>query len=321
MPLIPLAGEAERSKSGSPPFPWTFFILATIMILGLAFHILGLRRDLPYSPDSDEALFVRPAVLIASTLDLNPHWFGNPGSTVIYPLALLVRVAHSSLGLPPQPDTQLQSVFAASPGSFYLLGRILTIAYAVVSLPLIYLVGRRAFCAPVGLAAAWLFCCYPVAVTYAQYVRTDSAGVFWTMLSVYFCLRLLDEPRPRWQFLAGLAIGLGISTRYFMVTLLSLLLAVNWLLWLRDPQHNWQLAIGRVALGLTATAISFALTSPYFFLDAQQALASLRLENRPTHPGADGLTPLGNLLWYLRRRFWQPLALAWQLRSDTLRDA
>ena len=52
-------------------------------------------------------------------------------------------------------------------------------------------------------------------------------------------------------------------------------------------------------MGLAVIAVTFVLSTPYFFLDFTTALESLRTEGRSTHLGADGLSPLGNLGWYL----------------------
>jgi hypothetical protein len=63
--------------------------------------------------------------------------------------------------------------------------------------------------------------------------------------------------------------------------------------------------------GLLAAAASFALSTPFFFLDFSTAFQSLGLEARSTHLGADGLSPLGNLWWYLVKAI--PLSISWPL--------
>ncbi len=80
-----------------------------------------MERDLPFTPEIDEPLFVEPAVRIAASGYLNPGWFGNPGSTIIYPLAVLYRmwhtVAHSGVGS--DRDFSLEAAFEASSSEFY----------------------------------------------------------------------------------------------------------------------------------------------------------------------------------------------------------
>lgn len=52
-----------------------------------AFHVGGIRKNLPYTAEANEGTFVSLAMHIAASGNLNPGWFGHPGSTVIYPLA------------------------------------------------------------------------------------------------------------------------------------------------------------------------------------------------------------------------------------------
>src|SRR5262245_45049744 len=76
-------------EASQPPrgVPWPVLgALVVLVVVSSVAHLWALRRDLPI-PEIDESAFVRPAVRIAASGDPNPHWFGHPGSTVIYPLA------------------------------------------------------------------------------------------------------------------------------------------------------------------------------------------------------------------------------------------
>jgi hypothetical protein len=278
-------------------------ILVGIIGAALAFHLVGIQRNLPYFPEVDEGLFVRFGVNIAATGDLNPGWFQHPGSTMIYPLAAIFHVwtavAHDGRVLPPDPD--VQAAFESDPNEFYLLGRLLSTFYGVMSVALVYIVGRRAFGQRVALIGAGLLALYPLAVFYAQLARTDIAAAFFGLLGLWLCLRLYERPTTGNQVLAGLAIGLGISSRYFMVALLPVLLAVDGLiLWQRIPQvQNLKAPWLGIGAGVFAVAVGFALTTPYFFLDFAAARESIQTVARETHVGHDGLSRTGNLIWYL----------------------
>jgi 4-amino-4-deoxy-L-arabinose transferase-like glycosyltransferase len=288
------------SSNSSKSIRW---ILASILVAALALHLWGIQRDLPFTPDNDEELFVTPAVAMVATGDLNPHWFGHPGSTVIYPLTAIYRIwnfvaYHGSL-LRPDPD--VRAAFRANFGQFYLLGRLLAIAYAVLSLPLVYAIGRRVFNTRVALIATGLSALTPIAVAHAQMVRTDSAGTFFTMLSLWLYLRIYDQPTLRNQLLAGAAIGLAIATRYFMVTLVFVLLLVDAIvLWQQEHQANTRKKLWpKIGAGLLVIVVAFALSTPFFFLDFAAAWQDLRAQDQAAHLGADGLSPAGNFFWYL----------------------
>jgi uncharacterized integral membrane protein len=71
------------------------------------------------------------------------------------------------------------------------------------------------------------------------------------------------------------------------------------------PARRWL----TVSAALTACAAAFIFTTPYLFLDFAKAREQLGLEMARTHLGADGLSPVGNLGWYLSSAF--PADLSW----------
>jgi hypothetical protein len=277
-----------------------------IMVLSLGLECWGVTHDLPY-PGVDEPAFVGPAVHIASTGDLDPHWFGHPGSTTIYPLAGLYHVwgavAHG--GPVVSSDPGLANRFAVSPGDFYLIGRLWSIAFAIAAIPLVFLLGRRCFSTAVGLAGAALWAVIPLAVSYGREVRTDSAGVFFALLSLLLIVRLFERASLRDHLVAGLAIGVGISSRYFLVTLLAALIAAG-VIALR--RHVPGASVRGIAAGVGAAVVAFVMTTPYFLLDWSAARASLANEST-SHVGHDGLSPIGNLRWYLGNAI--PNVISW----------
>lgn len=291
--------------------PFNPFLIGLVW-LSFALHLWGIRGNLPYAAEIDEPVFVTRAIRMAATGDLNPRWFGHPGSTLIYPLAALYHLGHVlvSSGVFLQPDPTLQVAFKASPSEFYLFGRYLTIGYAVAGLPLVYHLGRQAFGRPAGLIGAGLATLPVIAVAHSQMVRTDSAATFFGLLSLWFCLKVYDRPTLSRFTLAGLSIGLAIASRYFMVALFPLLLAAAGPAWRRkhteaDRRRVWP----GLGLGGLSVALAFALSTPYFFLDFQAALTWIVDEANDVHIDADGLSPLGNLVWYLSQAI--PASLTW----------
>jgi 4-amino-4-deoxy-L-arabinose transferase-like glycosyltransferase len=279
-----------------------------IMVLSLGLELWAVAYDLPYS-GVDEPTFVRPAVHMAATGDLNPHWFGHPGSTIIYPLAGIYHawdaVGHG--GPVFATDARVANRFVESPGTFYLIGRLWAIAYAVAAIPLLFLLGRRCFSTVVGLAGAALWAVMPIAVSYGRVVRTDSAGVFFALLALLLIVRLFDRASARDFVFAGLAIGLGMSSRYFLLTLLApLVIAGVIALRRRVPGAS----VRGIAAGVGAAVAAFAVTTPYFFLDWSTARLSLAAENT-SNLGHDGLSPPGNLQWYLGNAI--PKSLTWPI--------
>jgi 4-amino-4-deoxy-L-arabinose transferase-like glycosyltransferase len=253
--------------------------LGAVLVVAVGAIGMGIVKSLPYSPEVDEPAFVLPAMHIAATGDLNPHWFGHPGATVIYPLALVVRV----LGL----------VFNGA----VLAGRVLSGAYAVGAVGLVYALGAWLFGRWTGVAAAFLAAIVPIIVSHAQVVRTDSAATFWTLLSLFVCLRLLTSFSLANCAAAGLSIGCAVATRYFEAALVPVLLGA---IAFSNAPCRGAAARGAV-LGCAAVAVGFLLISPFAMLDFTELRRSLAAEAETSHLGADGLSRLGNFVWYLTR--------------------
>jgi 4-amino-4-deoxy-L-arabinose transferase-like glycosyltransferase len=282
-------------------------VLGAVVLLSLALQVWGIAGDLPYAPDIDEPIFLQAAVRAVSHASLNPGWFGNPGSTTIYPIAALIEVwyliAHH---VPPfaHPMVSIGRELVSNPLPFYLIGRLVSVAYGVGAVVALWLLARRILGNVGGVIATVVLPATAIVVAYGHLVRTDTAGLFFAILALWLIVRALEGGRVRDWALAAVAIGLAVSSRYFFATLVVPYLVAAWL-WLRLPpdpgtapagsRRRWQVPAGALLLA----PVTFLVTSPYVLLDFRRAIADIQHEARTVHPGADGLSPLGNLLWYL----------------------
>ena len=274
----------------------------TLIFLGWTLYLWGIQRELPYEPFIDEPIFVERAIHMAATGDPNPHWFGNPGSTTIYPLAAIYRFwfAATEAGAWLSPDPRLSTAFAADSSIYYLVGRLLTIAYGLLTGALTFALGKRAAGARVGLLAALFLIFYPTLAWHTTVVRTDTSAMFFVALALWFCWKAADEPRLAHFVLAGGAMGLALSSRYLMVSIYFVYL-VFFLLQLPQWRRNGRFsrAIWGFCIGGLVSALIFALSSPFFFFDFETAWQNLLAEARSSHVGADGKNYLERLFWYL----------------------
>lgn len=261
-----------------------------------------MRGDLPWAYASDEGQSAVIALRMAAEGDPNPRWFGHPGSTFFYPLAATFRIANAiDAGTSPfAHDPGLAARIGGDPGRYFVFGRLISVAYAIAALPILFLIGRRVWDDATALAGTWLALLSPLALEHAQMLRTDSAGLFWGLLALWLVLRAHDRPTLGAHVLAGLAIGAAVGTRYFLVTLAPVLLIADAALWRRaatDPVERARLVRCAIA-ALACIGVGFALTTPYFLLDLGTVLKNVAHEARDEHLGADGLGFLGNLGWY-----------------------
>jgi len=274
----------------------------SVILLGWLVFLWGIQRELPYEPFIDEPIFVQRAIHMASTGDPNPRWFGNPGSTTIYPLAAIYHFWFGLIesGSILRPDPRLAVNFATDASIYYLIGRLLTIAYGLLTVALTFVLGRKAVGREAGLLASLLLIFYPTFVWHTTVVRTDTSAMFFVALALWFCYQMTDEPRLRHFVLAGSAIGLALSSRYLMISIYAVYAGFFLLSVQRWRQEGKLLVAWKgLAVGGLVSAVLFALSSPFFFLDFNTAWQNLLVEARSTHIGADGLNYWERTAWYL----------------------
>jgi hypothetical protein len=125
-----------------------------VVVLAMAIRLKGVSWGLPYQYDPDEHYFVDPAVRFVTTGDLNPRWFGHPGSTTMYALGLayfVYWVIGHAAGWFPDLESFARS-FSTNPTTFYLIGR--AVALATLAVPLTYMVARMVGPGRVGSASS-----------------------------------------------------------------------------------------------------------------------------------------------------------------------
>jgi 4-amino-4-deoxy-L-arabinose transferase-like glycosyltransferase len=293
----------------------TVGFLAAVMLVSLGAHVWGLGRDLPM-PDVDERYFVPPAAYIAASGDPDPHWFGHPGSTVIYPLSLAFRAREVLFHGAPLTGTapSIAERFRTDPGSFYLMGRLWAMLFSIAALPLVFAIARRVFGELVAFLATATWAVVPLAVQYGRITRTDSVALFFALLTVWACLRVLERPSHARFAVAGVAAGLGVASRYFLAAL-GVLLVVTWLAARRRPPADVDdpgarapgVSLPALVVAFAAMIATFAATTPYFFLDWHGAMASLSTESAARPFQSDGI--LDNVAFYLTGAI--PSAISW----------
>lgn len=295
--------------------PQLIFFLTALVLWTYGMRLWGLKGDLPLGPGLDEGPRISNAIRMAAERELDPTYFNHPSSTVIYPLAAIYFGWNAIFY--GDSERALMERYTANPTQFFMLGRLLTVAFASLSVPLVYHLGRRAFDRRVGLWGAWLATLPLILKSFSQIARDDIAATFFGLLALYFCLQLTWQPSRKLQVQTGLAIGLAIATRYFMA-LLGPVWGLSTLAGLaaRTDFFSWQgqrRLVGHCLVGLLAMALTFSLTTPYLFLNFSEAVRDISSEQRIKHLGADGLTPAGNLAWYLAVALPAPNALTWPL--------
>jgi 4-amino-4-deoxy-L-arabinose transferase-like glycosyltransferase len=123
-------------------------------------------------------------------------------------------------------------------------------AFVVGACLVTYLMGKRLFGGTAGLLAGVILAATPGVVTHGLQLRLDSSVMFFAALAVYAVLRAVEEDRPRWLLVVGLAGGLSILTKHVgglhVAALTLLVLGLRRPRWLLHPYLFGALALAAV---------------------------------------------------------------------------
>ena len=258
---------------------------------------------MPYNfLDPDEGTVVPKAFHVASG-HLNPHWFYYP-SLWFYLLAALYWAATPVWALLHHADFLRASSLVLHQGAYFLLGRLLSVAFGTASVYLVYRLGRDAYSRPVGLLAAVFLAVEPLHVKYSHIAVTDVPATAFSLLALVLLLRAAQGGGRRWLAAGAVAAGLATSTKYNLGSSALPAVVAAWYVCcaetpgLAPARRLWawaRLLLRRVAAPMLA---GFIVASPFVVLDAPKFLHDFARQNAIMQRGWLGFENAGNGYWY-----------------------
>lgn len=266
---------------------------AILMHFGLAAS--GLIGELPLEIRPDEADIVERAARILFTGDPNPRFFHHPAGPHLYAHVTLFAAFHAVSGT---AQTFNEHFLAARP-TYYLLSRILGVAFTTLSVAAVFALGRATFsCLRTAALSAWCAAASPLLIAYSAYARAEASSVLFMLVSVYHSVQLWRCLSSKRMLLSAVFAGLAFGNRYLLAFLVGYVtltpLVIGWLKAI-PFKRTASLALTSLALSL----VVFLVSNPFIFFDLATLEGDLLKQARSMHLGADGLTPIGNFVWYL----------------------
>ena len=237
------------------PVTW---IAIAIMGLALALRLYGIDWGLPQV--YEEAYPLKKAWPMWGWADgesftLDPRFFNYPtfylylqllGQAVLYGLLWSADKIESAI------DFQL--LYTLDPTPFYLMGRSLTTAFAVATVGLTFMIGKRIAGLAVGSMAAILVALNGFHIAKSQAIEVDIPLTFFVMATGWFAMQIPDSPRLRNYLWAGLLAGLATSTKYSGGLLPLMILLSHVVALLRNNRSNTVPAVAVVAVAAPRAA-------------------------------------------------------------------
>lgn len=254
--------------------PWpsrrTVLWLSAILFLSLLLGLRGLDWGLPYQWHPDEKIMVADTMIRERTLE--PPHFINP-SLHAYATYAAVRLAYAlepRMGIryrtagnveltdPDHRDRPLQMLA-------FRLSRMLSVIFQLVTVYLLYWIGRFHFGETTGLVAAWFGAVTMGLVNMAHFATGESMLFMLCLWALWRYTRVADRGRWRDYAFAGLATGLACSTKYTPWILAVPFAAAHFSG--RGLREGLSIkGVGGMALTFVSTVAAFLATSPYAVL-------------------------------------------------------
>ena len=284
---------------------WTGAALVVVVIAALVLRLQSVTSGLPYAfINPDEATVVPKAVEVAGG-QLNPMFFYYP-SLFFYVLAGVYWLVSPFWALVHGELLVRPGALVLDAGAFYLIGRLVAVAFGVAAVGLVYRLGRDAYGAAAGVLAAAFLAVVPLHVEYSHLAVTDVPAVTLGLLGLVF-LHGAAQGRGLRRLTAGaVAVGLAASTKYNLGMLV--LPATVAALYAGRPAVAAAVAAGRPALRAWArllalrlylpVALAFLLASPFIVLDLPRFIDEFSRQHAIVQRGWLGFEHVGNGYWY-----------------------
>lgn len=274
--------------------------LGLILIVALGWRLHNIGFGLPSLYDPDEPIFMITALRMLAEASLNPGWFGHPGSTTIYLVALidagiagwgLVSGRYADIG-------EFSRAAYANPGLLFIPARVAMALLGTLCVGLTYALGRRLHGTTTGLIAAALLAVNSLHIAWSQVIRTDIHASIFMLASLLFAARIAERGRLRDYLLAGAFAGLATVTKWPAATVFVAVIGA--FIFARRQQNGAERPpLVRLVAAAAAVFAAMFIASPYIFLDWHTVIANVSGEVKSGHLGHNGGSFVDNLAYYL----------------------
>ncbi|MEP7007837.1 MAG: glycosyltransferase family 39 protein [Sphingomonas bacterium] len=275
-------------------------VLAIILIVALGLRMRGVAFGLPGLYDPDEPIFMLCALKLLRDHTLNPGWFGHPGSTTIYVMAIVEAstflIGHW-LGYFPTQAAFIESIYR-DPGIVFLPGRLFIVACSVGCVAFTYLIARRLCGAGTALLAAGILAVDALHIQWSQVIRTDVHASLFMLASLWFAIGIAQRGRLLEYLGAGAMAGLACATKWPAATIIAATIGAATLAMMKDRVSSGR-HVRMLGMALVAMVLATIAASPYLLLDYPTVAANLGGDGQAHHLGATGGTFFENMVWYV----------------------
>ncbi|MBX2860237.1 MAG: glycosyltransferase family 39 protein [Vampirovibrio sp.] len=279
--------------------PKTWGYLGVLMILGWILRSWALDFGLPNESRPDElqiTLFTIPNMLYPLSqgdFRMDPGHYNYPN--LYFGVVTLLYFFYFVWGQLTGIFTGWPNFFAQyqnDPGSFFLLLRYFSVVCGVLTIPAVYLLGKKLGGSRIGFISAGLITLCYLAVRNNHFGQVDSFLTLVVMVSCLLILHYLEKPSLKRLTLMAVSAGLATAVKYPAILLIMpVLLSIVYAKKIdKDPtKQSWIHLLKPASLAILMIAGTFTLASPWVILHLDVFIKDLQYEAQhyfnTTYPG------------------------------------
>ena len=241
--------------SPARPQRWSGPALAALLLASLALRMWDAGTDLDSSRYFDEQFVLKNVTVLLTHGDFRPREAFYLSLSYL-PQAAVLAASQALYRVTRYPPFSIYKLHGNGySASAYWLCRMLSVAYGVLSLWLLFLIGRRIYSPEVGLLAVAILSAFPRHLKGSVEIKPDILVLFLVVLTLYWSLGAAFRPRLARFLLAGFGVGLAVSAKYTGIAAAFPITAATVVNGRRDRRQWGWLALA----GLTSIATFVAL--------------------------------------------------------------
>ncbi len=282
--------------------------LVLILLLAFFLRVNGLSFGFRYSLHPDEIQYVRAgtaflagqqAILDELKVLNNPPLFKS-ALGLLY-VASTYALVPDQAQIPAAPTTRLWSVF------YYYVGRFASASGGLLTVALLYVVGKRLYGRKIGVLASFLLSVSFLHVRESHFAVNDAPLTFFITLGLLGGAYILRRGRWRDYAATGCVIGLAIATKYTGAQMVGMLLLAHWLRQRSAKGRGLDYFLSpRLWLGLVMVPIGLIIGAPVMVIAWQATIKGVTLLAEYGQAGYKDLLldPQGGWIFYLKTLTW-----------------
>ena len=281
------------------PGSYSWLIPIAIFLIALVIRVIGLKFSFPLLTHHDEKAIIDPLIEMSRNHTLDSGRYAKPDqfmySVLFGYLNLLSKVLfHKNFGW----------AYSENPLFFYFHARLVVAIFGSLIPVVAWKIGKQFKGVDFSLAAAFLTCFYPPFIVHSHYITADIIITLFSLAVIMLCLIYLQKKKALWLVLACMMVAFNALEKYPGVLsygIVLVTLGINaFLQQTRNKQKMWRDFFGGILITLVIVALSMFIFAPHLFFKLDLVREALIIEARSTHLGADNLSWLGNMHFYLK---------------------